>query len=121
MPTPVPIARDDPHPPKHLGRPGKALWRTICSDFALENHHLPVLQVACESLDRATQARELVEAEGLTYTDSKGGIHPHPGVAIERDSRTLLLRALRELSLDSDAVEQYSRPSRIANRYSGGV
>ncbi len=121
MANPVPISTDQPRPPTHLKRPGKALWRTVCGDFQLENHHLAVLQVACESLDRATQAREQIETDGLTYRDAKDVIHPHPCVAIERDSRTLLLRSLRELSLDASGAEQYVRPSRIANRYGGGA
>ena len=109
---------DIPRAPRHLEGPGKALWKAVNGDYALESHQLVVLQTACEALDRMTQAREAIRADGLTYADGKGGIHPHPCVSIERDSRIAVLRALRELNLDTTAAEEYTRPTRIPNRYS---
>jgi P27 family predicted phage terminase small subunit len=111
------IQSPESRPPKHLKRAGKTLWKAILDDFVLESHHLTVLQVACESLDRLTEARETLAADGLTYRDDKGGIHAHPCVAIERDSRIAVLRSLRELSLDTDSADQYTRQPRIQGRY----
>jgi P27 family predicted phage terminase small subunit len=118
----VTVSRLATRAPKHLQRSGKALWRQIVGDFELEGHHLVILQAACEALDRMTEAREAISADGLTYTDARGMIHAHPAVAIERDARIALLRALRELSLDSDVVESAARAPQIAGgrRYAPG-
>ena len=101
-------------PPSHLKAPGKGLWQRILANFILEDHHLVILQAACEAADRGAQARTLLQQSGLTFTDPKGVIHAHPAVSIEKDSRIALLRALRELSLDSSVVEKTTRPARIA-------
>jgi phage terminase small subunit len=80
---------------------------------------LTLLDAACGALDRMTQAREQIDKQGLTYEDGRGGLHPHPCISIEKDSRIALMRALRELSLDSAELEEFSRPARIGGRYAG--
>jgi phage terminase small subunit len=65
-------------------------------------HHLKILQAACEAWDRAQLARIAVASQGLTFTDAGGTIRAHPAVAVERDSRTLFARLVRELNLDEE-------------------
>jgi len=97
-----------PRAPRHLQEPGKDLWRRVVTVYGLEEHHLAVLEAACVARDRMEQARLTVEAEGLTAS-TRDGIKTHPAVTIERDSRTAMLRALRELGLD---IEDGGRPGR---------
>ena len=99
-----------PLPPKHLKADGRALWRSVHRDFVLEDWQLRVLVAACDAMDRMVQAREVLDAEGLTVDHEKHGLRPHPCVSIERDARTAMLRALRELGLDTTAVEPAARP-----------
>jgi phage terminase small subunit len=54
-------------------------------------------------MDRAELARLAVAEQGMTFVDGNGVIKSNPAVAIERDSRTLLARLIRELNLDEDA------------------
>lgn len=110
-----------PRPPKHLKKDGRALWTKVLTAYGLEDFHQAILAVACEALDRKVQARELLDAEGLTTVDKNLIARPHPAVAIERDSAIRLLRALRELSLDAESVDEYVRPARIqgGKRYAG--
>jgi hypothetical protein len=70
-----------------------------------------VLEVAATAWDRAEQARETLLREELTV-ETKQGRRAHPCVGIERDAKTIFMRALRELDLDADGprVETYSRP-----------
>jgi len=104
-----------PRPPKHLGPNGSRLWRRVLETYDLsECHHLVLLQIAAEALDRLAQARAAIDKDGITVDDRYGSPKAHPALTVERDSRAGLIRALRELSLDSAALEEYSRPPMIS-------
>ena len=103
-------ARKIPQPPAHL-RPATAdWWRSVMADFDLEAHHVLLLTAAAEALDRATEARGLLAAEGLTVPTGNGGCKPHPAAGIERDNKTLFARLLRELDLDVGGPAPDARP-----------
>jgi P27 family predicted phage terminase small subunit len=97
-----------PRPPRHLSPETKRWWRAVTEAFALEEHHLRLLQLACESWDRAQEARRAVQKDGLCV-EGRFGPKSHPALAVERDSRTSFMRALRELGLDIAAPDD-SRP-----------
>jgi P27 family predicted phage terminase small subunit len=99
-------------PPRHLSDESRAWFASVTTDFELESHHLKLLQAACESWDRAQQAREILKAEGITFVDRHGHIRPNPAVNIERDSRGLFARLVRELGLDVVEPDEV-RPPRI--------
>ena len=101
-PVSPPPARNLPSPPDHLSDDATAWWWEVVRDYALEAHHLKLLQAACECWDRAQLARKAVAVDGLTFTDANGTIKANPAVAIERDARTLFARLVRELNLDED-------------------
>lgn len=105
------IHTDAPAAPDHLSNEAATWWQSVVSDFALEPHHLRLLQAACETWDRLQQARRaLADHGGLTFTDERGKISAHPAVAIERDSRIALARLIRELDLDAEPPAARSRP-----------
>lgn len=86
--------------PKHLSRDSRRLWADVTGAFVLEPHHLAILRVALEALDRAQQARAILAAEGLTFVDKHGSPRAHPAASIERDNRMSFERLLRSLGLD---------------------
>lgn len=86
--------------PKHLCAETRKWFESVASEFALEDHHIRLLTLCCESWDRAEQARVALAKLGLTFVDRYGAPHPRPEVAIERDSRIAFARLLRELDLD---------------------
>jgi P27 family predicted phage terminase small subunit len=89
-----------PRAPSHL-RPETARWfRAVLDGWELQDHHIRLLLIAAESWDRALEAREALDKEGLTFTDRFGAPHAHPAVKIERDARITFMRVLRELDLD---------------------
>jgi P27 family predicted phage terminase small subunit len=88
-----------PEAPVHLKAAGRRLWDSVTDAHLLEAHHLAILATACEAQDRVTEAREAVERDG-PYLPGRWGTRSHPALAVERDNRVLLLRALRELGLD---------------------
>ena len=112
-----PLARG-PAPPVHLSEDAASWWLSVVRDFDLEDHHLRLLQSACEAWDRMQQARQAIADHGaLTFTKANGDLVTHPAVAIERDARIGFARLVREMDLDAGAPSERSRPpSLVSNR-----
>src|SRR2546427_12831497 len=89
-----------PTPPKHLRAATRAWWADVFASYELEEHHVRLLTLAGEALDRGVQAREALAKHGLTYRDRFGTPRPRPEVAIVRDSAVVFARLVRELRLD---------------------
>jgi phage terminase small subunit len=89
--------------------------RSVTTDFDLDPHHIQLLTLAAEAWDRGQQAREIIDSDGMTYTDRFGRPKPRPEVAIERDSRTSFARLLRELALDGVDGPEAPRAPRTAD------
>jgi P27 family predicted phage terminase small subunit len=104
-----------PLAPKHLSPTTRAWWREVCETFSLEGHHLKLLTLACEALDRALEARAIIDRDGAFYKNRFGEPRAHPAVGVERDARLAFARLLRELALDV-ATPDESRPPRIGAR-----
>jgi len=85
--------------PKHLRAPTAAWFRRVVAGYDLDEHHVRLLTLAGEAFDRASEARELVEAEGIVFSNRFGELRAHPAVAIERDSRIGFARLVRQLDL----------------------
>ena len=101
MPAPPrPRAYEPPPAPEHLQEATRAWFEHVTGSFVLEEHHLRLLTLAGEAWDRCAQAREAIDANGLTYTDRFDAPRMRPEVAVERDSRIAFARLLRELDLD---------------------
>ena len=96
--------------PRHLHPATRKWFREVVSEWGLEEHHVRILIGACEAFDRCTQAREVIDREGLTYLDRFDAPRARPEIAVERDSRTAFLRAVRELDLDCEPPAQPGRP-----------
>jgi P27 family predicted phage terminase small subunit len=102
-------------PPAHLSKDSAAFFKRTVALFELDEHHIKLLTLACESFDRAVQARKLIEKDGLTFVDRHGSIKPHAAVAIEKDSRIAFARLVREIGMD--VADSESRPPALpANR-----
>ena len=55
--------------PRHL-RPKTRAWvRSVLQSWELEDHHVRLLILAGEALDRAEAAREVIEKDGATFLD----------------------------------------------------
>jgi phage terminase small subunit len=66
-----------PQPPSHLSAFAHQWWVTATESYQLEEHHLRLLQLACEAWDRAQMTREQLQCEGLTLPGREGGVRPH--------------------------------------------
>lgn len=93
--------------PSHLSEESAKWFRAVLAEYELGEHHLRILQAACESWDRCQEARRVLAEQGLTYLDRFGAPRGRPEIAVERDNRLAFLRAVRELGLD---LEQPTTP-----------
>jgi P27 family predicted phage terminase small subunit len=89
-----------PRAPQHLSKAQRALWRHVMAEYELEPHHLKLLTLLCEALDRGEQARQAIASDGAYLPDRFGQLKAHPAVAVERDARIAAARLTRELDLD---------------------
>src|SRR3954467_2884349 len=93
------VARLRP-PPAHLRPEGNAMWVATIRDFQIETEaHLTHLSLACEALDRMSECRDAVKAEGLTLEDRHGKAYAHPLLKIENAARQSFQQAMRALRL----------------------
>ncbi len=107
----APRAPQLPKPPEHL-RPATRRWFSeIVRSWELEAHHLRLLELLCEALDRVQEARERIAKDG-PYVEGRYGLRAHPAIAVERDSRLAAARLMRELDLDASAGAE-SRPPQL--------
>jgi phage terminase small subunit len=79
-----------------------------------------LLTLAATAWDRAAAAREVLQAEGLSYRTRLGEPRAHPMVAVERDAVIAFTPLIRELDLDITAPSSDVRPPRLRST-SGGV
>jgi P27 family predicted phage terminase small subunit len=92
---------DPPKPPKHLGTPERELWRGILQDFKLDNAAaIAMLCTALEAHQRAREARETIDREGMSFKTSHGQTRVHPLLTVERDARSAFITSMRALGLE---------------------
>ncbi len=97
-------------PPEHLSDESKAWYQQVATEFAMDQHHLFLLQCACENWDRSQSARREIEKNGLTVLDRFDQIHARPEVAIQKTAQAAFVRVVRELRLDESSPEEARLP-----------
>lgn len=97
--------------PKHLSTPAKDWWRRIMQEFEIEDEAgRLLLQTALEAFDRMRDAQAAVERDGAAVKDRFDQVKPHPLLTTERDARSQMLAALKQLNLDVEPLRD--RPGR---------
>lgn len=89
-------------PPAHLSERAQEIWRGV-----VYRVHSPgrvvMLQTALEALDRADEARQAVDREGLTVTTkTTGAVHVHPLLKVEKEQRALFSKLWLDMALHWD-------------------
>ncbi|TVS19295.1 MAG: hypothetical protein EA417_00895 [Gammaproteobacteria bacterium] len=95
LPGPDPV-----DPPEGLSDEAASWWREVCGSYALEPHHIRLLEAACREWDTAQEADRIVRREGLRIEDRFGQVQPHPLAAVGRQARNAFRLLCRELGLD---------------------
>jgi len=106
------MTRPDPAPPTDLHDPeALALWRGVVGEFLLEQHHQQILAEACRRLQLAHALRAAYTADGLITEGGHGQKVAHPAIDKELAALRLFRALIRELGLDLEQAEQYTRPA----------
>jgi len=93
-----------PRAAKHLSAESAIFWRQVTAAYELEPHHLLLLKLACEALDRCNAARRALAEKGLTQSDRFGFERPRGEIVIERDSRLAFARLIKAAGLDAAEI-----------------
>jgi hypothetical protein len=112
--TPLKIVPSTPptghQPPRALGEHGSNLWRSVHSEYAIEDAGgIELLAEACSALDRAEQCSTHIAADGVVIR-SKAGLKEHPLLKHEIAARSFVVRTLSRLGLDVEAIKPVGRP-----------
>jgi P27 family predicted phage terminase small subunit len=91
--------------PSHLSKEAKRWWRELQDEYQISDAAgLLLLQTACEAHDRMKAAAATIEREGQTVKDRFDQDKPHPLLTVERDARSAMLAALKQLNLDLEPL-----------------
>ena len=101
-----------PEPPAHLSDEAAMFWRKIVDEWQLDAPALLILQTACEAHDRMRDAQRLIVEHGQLTPDRFGQLKTNPAVLIERDSRSAMLAAIKQLHFDLEPL--HDKPGRPA-------
>jgi hypothetical protein len=91
--------RPRPRPPQGLDAPGRKLWRSVVSAYALRADELFVLESACSCADLVAKLAKAMEGQPLVVRGSMGQEREHPLLSEQRQQRALLTRTLAQLKL----------------------
>lgn len=106
---------DRPTAPAYLLTSSKRFFDEIVDGYDLEPHHIRILTLACQSLDRAAEARAEIKKSGAYFTDRFNVRKPVEAIKVERSAQLAFARLLRELGLDIEQVEAHRTPSKQQN------
>jgi hypothetical protein len=97
-----------PKPPRKLGEHGGKLWRSVTSEYPVEDiGGIELLAQACAGLDRAESLAACIAEDGeVIYL--RGSPKAHPAVKDELACRAFVVRTLQRLGLN--VVVEQSRP-----------
>ena len=95
--------------PSFLSKKARTWLNGLIKSYVFESHHEQLAIQAAECLDRIEQARNCIKDQGLIVSTKDGGVKANPAVNIERDNKILFCRIVRELGLDIESNDEYSR------------
>jgi len=91
--------------PETLSAEARDWWQKLQREYAIEDQGgLLLLQTALEAFDRARQAQQDIDRDGLLMVDRFGQTKSHPLLGVERDARAQLITTLKALNLDVEPL-----------------
>jgi P27 family predicted phage terminase small subunit len=100
------MKKDTPPPPPHLSADAAAWWAKILDEWVLDHPSTLILTTALEAFDRMKAAQEVIEEHGAVVADRFGQLRCNPATLVERDSRSAMLNALKQLHFDVEPLHE---------------
>ena len=99
-------------PPRPLGPPGAALWRSITRDYDVTDAAgIELLCLACQALDRAEECREVIDEHGAAFiVQPSGMIRENPLCKTELANRAFVSKTLERLGVNDAPKLANGRP-----------
>ena len=105
------MKKSQPKPPTTLSAEARKWWIRLSSEYEIvDEAGLFLLQAALEAFDRMRQAQKILATDGIMVRDRFEQKKAHPLLTAERDARSQMLHALKELRLDAEPLN--STPGR---------
>ena len=106
----VPSTPTGDGPPSTLGKAGATLWRTLTTEFMIDDAAgLVMLAQICAAVDRLVGYQEAIARDGLMIR-TKQGPKEHPLLKLELSTRAFIMRGLARLGLDAEPLKAIGRP-----------
>src|SRR5262245_37773528 len=87
-------------PPTTLGEAGTALWRSIMTEYRIEESGgLAMLEQACRAAERAKECSDIISADD-SLISTKHGPKDQPRLRHELAARSFVVRTIARLGLD---------------------
>jgi P27 family predicted phage terminase small subunit len=91
--------------PSKLSTDAQEWWDKISSEYGITDQAgYLLLQSALEAFDRMRQAQEAIAEHGVCLKDRYDQLKSNPACAVERDSRSQMMQALKALNLDLEPL-----------------
>lgn len=91
--------------PSKLSADAQTWWDKIKLEYGIRDQAgLLLLQCALEAFDRMRQAQATIEEHGICIVDRYNQLKSNPACAVERDSRSQMMQALKLLNLDLEPL-----------------
>lgn len=88
-----------------------ALYRGVADEYELPPDALAILTEACRALQRAHRLNQAADEGGLVGVGVRDQPVVHPAIEKAASQLRLFAKLMRELGLNTDAGEEYSRPA----------
>jgi phage terminase small subunit len=101
-----------PKPPAHLSKKAAEYFQKFLKDYDCEDTDIEVLIRACESADRADEARAALKKHGSLVTlDRFGCEKAHPLIQVERQASRAFIDAIKSLGVlkQEKTFDRYAR------------
>ncbi|RXG62625.1 hypothetical protein ES695_21175 [Candidatus Atribacteria bacterium 1244-E10-H5-B2] len=96
--------------PKHLSKSSRKFFKNTIENYELEDHHIKLLILACESLDKIEIARRTIAKSALVYVDRFDKPKINPAAKIEIDNKAIFIKLLKAMELDIEPPGEVGRP-----------
>jgi P27 family predicted phage terminase small subunit len=88
-----------PPAPGHLGIIEQRIWTEVSRDWRGSAAAYAVLTSGLEAHQRAREAREIIDDEGMVVTGRDGQTKAHPLINAERDARRAFQQTFKQLGI----------------------